>query len=95
MTSPGLEIIDLTEFVGDISCPCDYSDERQCPDEPAAWVLHLKPCCPAGGGFRLACDKCKEARLMDAHSVECGFCGYIFEHAPEAYHYIEPLGRRA
>lgn len=95
MTSMDLEIIDLAEFMAGLLPPCEYSDESSCPDDPAAWVLHLKPCCPAGGGFRLACDSCKENRLMDAHSVQCVHCGYIFEHAPEAYHYIEPLGRRA
>lgn len=94
MTAPGLEIIDLTEFVGDMSLPCDYSDEHRMVDEPASWVMFLKPCCPEGGGIRLACEHCKEGRLMDMHSVQCEFCGHIFEHAPEAYSRIEPLERK-
>lgn len=94
MTSMDLEVVDLTEFVGDIEIPCDYADESTCPDEPARWVLFLKPCCPAGGGVRLACERCKENRLMDAHSVECASCGFIYEHAPEAYSRVEPLERK-
>lgn len=94
MTATGLEIVDLTEFVGDLDIKCDYADEPTCRDDPARWVLFLKPCCPAGGGVRLACDQCKENRLMDMHSVECGFCGHIYDHAPEAYSRIEPLERK-
>jgi hypothetical protein len=94
VTSLGIEIVDLTEFVGDFQIPCEYAGEPGCQDEPAAWVLHLKPCCPAGGGIRLACERCKESRLMDMHSVQCEFCGHIFEHAPEAYRLIEPLERK-
>ena len=94
MTSMDLEIIDLTEIVGSLDTSCDYADEKSCRDDPARWVLHLTPCCPAGGGIRLACDKCKNDRMNSAHSVECAFCGFIFERAPEAYHLIEPLERK-
>ena len=95
MTAPGLEIVDLTSIVGDFEVSCDYADEDwNCQDDPASWVLHLKPCCPAGAGVRLACEVCKESRMMDAGAVECQFCGFVYEHAPEAYHYIEPLERK-
>lgn len=94
MAMPDLEIVDLASTVGDIEIPCDYSDTRICPDDSATWVLHLKPCCPAGVGVRLACDTCKDHRLLDRIAVECEFCGFIFEHAPEAYSYIEPLEKR-
>ena len=95
MTAMDTEIVDLTSLVGDVAIPCDYSDEDwNCQDDPAAWALHLKPCCPAGGGVRLACTICKESRLMDMGAVQCEHCGFIYEHAPEAYHYIEPLERK-
>lgn len=94
MTAMDLEIVDLTSIVGDWALPCEYAGEPGCRDDPASWVLFLKPCCPAGGGIRLACELCKESRLMDMHSVQCEFCGHIFEHAPEAYSRIEPLERK-
>ena len=93
MTSMDLEIIDLTEFVGDIEIPCDYAGGGLCQDDPARWVMFRKPCCPGGAGVRLACELCKEARLLDQLSLECQFCGFIYEHAPEAYSRIEPLER--
>ena len=93
MTSPGLEIVDLTELVGGVEIPCDYSDEPACGGGSPSWVLFFS-CCEGGSGVRLACDICKDERLMDRVSIECPACGHIFEHAPEAYSRIEPLERK-
>lgn len=93
MTAVATDAFMLTEIVGDLDIPCDYSDERDCPDLPAEWVLHVKACCYVGRQ-RLACDTCKENRLMDAFSLECATCGHIFERAPDAYVLIEALNRR-
>lgn len=96
MTSMDLEIIDLTEVVGDWEIPCEYAGDEvtACKDDPARWVLHLKPCCPAGAGVRLACEPCKEARVAGGGAVYCEHCGHTFFPAREAYHYIEPLERK-
>lgn len=85
--------MDLTKIVGDTELPCDYSDSIDCKGEAPSWVLFFR-CCEAGSGIRLACDTCKDVRLNDYIAVECIACGYIFEHAPEAYSRIEPLERR-
>jgi hypothetical protein len=82
---------DLTEVVGDFSIPCDYAGEAECPDLPAEWVLYRKPCCLAGVAPKLACEPCKEARLMDGMSVECEHCGHVYDHAPDAYSYMERI----
>ena len=94
MTMTHIEVTHLEEIVGAMEIPCDYSTERACPDLPAKWVMHLKVCCPHVAMQKLACDGCKEQRLMDAFSLECEFCGTVFDHAPDAYRYIEPLERR-
>lgn len=88
-----LEIIDLTEIVGEFEVSCDYADGPDCRGESPKWVLFFR-CCEEGSGIRLACDPCKDVRLLDQISIECQACGYIFEHAPEAYVYIEPLERK-
>lgn len=95
MTAPGLEIIDLTEIVGRLEIPCDFADMPDCRDEPAKWVLHRNKCCPDVPPAALACESCKEGRLLDRYALECRWCGFIWEHAPEAYCYIEPLERRS
>lgn len=96
MTSMDLEIVDLTSIVGGFDIPCEYSADEHtvCQDDPARWVLHLKPCCPAGAGIRLACEVCKELRVMSGSAVQCEFCQHIFFPAREAYAYIEPLERK-
>ena len=96
MTSTTIEVTHLEEITGAFEISCDYADESwSCPDQPARWVMHIKPCCPAIPLHKLACDQCKEARLMDAFSIECPDCGHITEHAPDAYRYIEPLRGKA
>lgn len=92
---PGIEstiqFTELTEIVGDVDTPCDYSDQwGQCPNEPARWILHRVPCPCGKGGAVLACAPCKELRLTTEGGVKCD-CGERFIPARTAYSLIEPL----
>lgn len=95
MTSAVVEEDILFDILADLGVPCDYANEQDCPKLSAAWVLHLRPCCPEAPKARLACDVCKDNRMQQHYTVSCHECGHVFPHAPEAYHLIEPLNRRA
>lgn len=96
MTVTDIELVDLTEIVGDLDIICDYDDEDDPHDDPAQWVLTLTRCPCGAGGQTLACDRCKRARLEESFaSVECGHCGEVTSPARLAYSHVEPLDRRA
>ena len=79
------------QIVHDFELPCELGpDEKPC-ERTAHWVLHRWPCCSAYGNHRLACDKCKDARLSNNIGVECGRCGQVWFDAATAYHLIEEL----
>lgn len=93
MMSPEIQVIEFTEIVEGIEIPCDYAGmEKYNPhDDAARWVMHRNACCPSTLAPALACDLCKEVRVMDLIALECVFCGHIWQHAPEAYSMIESL----
>lgn len=83
----------VMEIVGDLEIPCDYLDDSTCSKGRAEWVLHRVRCTCGAGGAALACDPCKELRLLSEGSVECGTCGEVTSPARAAYSYIEYLDR--
>ena len=92
-TQPTIEVIDLTEMVHEVELPCDYSGDgmlRGVHDDPARWVMWTKDH-GCGVKIRLACDTCKESRLMNRIGIECEPCGYVEMDAASAYSRIEAL----
>lgn len=85
-----LEFVTTENFLGDFQLPCDYGREAGCP-RPAEWVLYRKPCCTSAFTPALACDQCKEARLMNRIAVECEGCGHVVMDAASAYSHMERL----
>ena len=81
----------FTEPVDDLLPPCDYSEAPSCTKDPAHWVLRCVPCGCGEGGFRLACTRCKDIRLLSEGGVVCGGCGTVTVPARLAYSSIEPL----
>ena len=86
----------LEQIVGDLETPCDFFVDGKvlCQGEPAEWVLYRNPCCAATLHPALACECCKEARVMNMIALECGYCGHIWEEAPDAYSMIERIDKR-
>lgn len=92
--APGTEF--LEQLVGEIETPCEFYEDGRvlCQNDAAKWIMHRNPCCPATMYPVLACDCCKEARVMDMIALECRFCGHLWEHAPDAYSLIEALNKK-
>lgn len=93
--STDLEIVDLTEIVGDLEIPCDYADSRPgwfgCPNQPGRWLLFTRDH-GCGTRVRVACEPCKTARLTaEDGAVECALCGHITAPPRHAYSRIEAL----
>lgn len=67
----------LTYLVGDLSIPCEYSENPWCPNAEAKWVLLVL--CPACGfgGRRLADTHCKDLFINTDDIVECINCGEL------------------
>ena len=86
----------LAQIVGDLDVPCEFYEDGRvlCQNDPAEWVMYRNPCCPATMHPVLACECCKEARVMDMIALECRFCGHIWESAPDAYSMIERLDKK-
>jgi hypothetical protein len=86
----------LQQIVGDLEVPCEFYEDGRvlCQNDPAQWVMHRNPCCPATMYPVLACDTCKDARVMDMIALECRHCGHIWENAPDAYSMIEKLDKK-
>lgn len=94
MTATMIEVEVLLDMVGEILPSCDFYEDGRvlCQGEAAEWVLYREPCCErAASTPALACGTCKDARVMDMISLECHFCGRIWEHATDAYSMIERL----
>lgn len=88
-----IEFTEMEQIVGELLTPCDYAGlegANPCPDQPAAWVLFLKPCCGVVR-HRLACTHCKDVRLAGEGCVECPDCGHVTFPAREAYFLVEAL----
>lgn len=86
----------VTEIVGDLEIPCDFSDDPICGDSPAHWVLFKH--CPGCHDRKalLACDNCKDARMSSECGVICqsrdgGGCGELIAPARKAYERVEAL----
>lgn len=97
MTQTTLSPIEVLEVVGSFELPCDFYVDGKvlCQGEAAQWVLYRECCCAAAASTpALACDICKEARVHDMISLECHWCGKVWEHATEAYTLIEKLDRK-
>lgn len=84
-----IEELNAHEF--DTCCELGDGPVHEAPqcDRPVRWIMHRKPCCARSMYPALACDQCKEQRLMDVLALECEGCGHIYEHSAEAYTYIE------
>lgn len=96
-TSTEIEVVDLTEIVGDIEIPCDYGqytpyDGGCAPNVGAAkWLLVLADH-GHGAETRLACTHCKDMRLLvEDAGVECDKCGHFTFPVRKAYSRIEAL----
>jgi hypothetical protein len=94
VTNTQTEGIIVTELVGDLEIPCDFSDLPACSQGRAEWVLYRVPCGCGAGGARLACNGCKETRESTDTAVECELCGAVYAPARWAYGYIEYLDKR-
>lgn len=83
---------DLTAHEFDICCdvgPLDGGGDNDDCSRPARWLMWRK-CC---GNCSLACDQCKDDRVMNRTAVLCHTCDTYFFDAPDCYMYIEPLSR--
>lgn len=70
--------------------PCDLGirQDDTCPN-PAKWIMFRKPCCEVTSTPALACDSCKETRLMNRIGVVCRGCNTLHPDASAAYARIE------
>lgn len=77
MTSTDIEVVDLTELVGDVQNPCDWSDADYCSKEHAQWAAHAV--CPSCGGsmWYLICSPCKNLVMVTDDAFECARCGEV------------------
>lgn len=91
MTTAGLEIVDLTELVGEVPILCDYSRYHWCPKGEAKWIVRLK--CPGCGArnLRLICNDCKDYLVASLDAMECSACDVVIVPARLAFSSIEPL----
>lgn len=94
MSMSSTEDITILEMVEEHEIPCDYADDpySDCPDLRAEWVLFLVRCDCGYGGQTLACNYCKELRMMSEGAVECE-CGELVAPARAAYSYVEYINR--
>ena len=97
MTQPTIEIVDLTEIVGDIEIACEFNGELVTwdigeHDDPAKWVLFGK-CGDCGHSpVRLSCTRCKDTRTStQAAAIICRACNKPTVPAPHFYRRIEAL----
>lgn len=91
--STGLEIVDLTEIVGEHDIPCDYSDRRWHggTTRKAKWVMTTVVCVCGRQDVRLACQECKDLLLAVEDAVKCPGCDELYIPARLAYSHIEAL----
>lgn len=90
-----VEIIDLTEIVGDLEMACEYAYLECCKDRAAKWIVFLTPC--GGhrmGGPRLICEDCKNYVMATEDCAECGVCGEVVYPFRHVFSHIEPLDKR-
>lgn len=88
------QVVGLAELMesGAFELPCDLGTKLdvECPN-PARWVMWRKPCCEAAASPALACEGCKERRLMNHIAVICRHCGAVHMDSASAYMRIEAL----
>lgn len=93
---------ELVELLRDyeFALPCDFGHGPLVTqsigehDDPAQWVMHLKPCACGKFACRLACTRCKDERMKGDIYLECSTCGAVSAGGSEAYWYIEPLEKK-
>lgn len=95
MTQMDIEVIDLTDIVGDHEISCDYQGEFATSnvgdhDDPAKWVMVAKCHQCQRSPLHLACDRCKNSRTVPSIYIECHACGYVAP-GPLWYTRIEAL----
>lgn len=96
MTDIRHDIHTVEEVVGDFDLSCDFYVDGKvlCQGDPAHWVMYRTPCCGTSASTpALACDTCKEARVLNMISLECHWCGKVWESSVDAYSMIEKLDR--
>jgi hypothetical protein len=90
------DLTTVLDLVGELEIPCDFYVDGKvlCQGEAAEWVLYREPCCSTAATTpALACGTCKDARVNDMISLECHFCGKLWEHATDAYSMIERVSK--
>ncbi len=90
MTQMDMEQQLFTLLSEDLDIPCSYAEEPTCGKGPAKWVMRLVPCC-SGMMQTLACDRCKDIRMVTEDGIECDRCGLVTVPARYAYYAIEAL----
>lgn len=86
----GVEIIDLTEIVGDIEIPCDYDRLFHCGPAAAKW--EMRGACGCGAkGVRLVCEGCKDAVIATDDGLMCNACGVVTAPARLIFWHIQAL----
>lgn len=87
-----VEVIDLTQIVGEFSTPCDWAAQQiHLGDGPAAWIAHLAACGCGRVGARLICESCKDRAIATNEAAECGECGEVYVPFRQVIRHIEPL----
>ena len=90
---PDLEMVDLTELVGEVETPCDNSDMSWCSKEVARWAALLKcPECPRISHWELWCTPCRDLVTTTEDGFECGECAQMVLPARRFVSKFEPLG---
>lgn len=94
MTVTDLEIVDLTEIVGEVQTPCDNSELSWCPSEAARWAALIK--CPTciNSRWELWCTPCRDLVTTTEDGFECGVCGELVFPARRFVAKFEPLGEK-
>lgn len=91
---PDLEMVDLTELVGEVQTPCDNSELDFCPKDVARWAALIK--CPScmQSRWELWCTPCRDLVTTTEDGFECGQCGELVFPARRFVSKFEALGEK-
>jgi len=82
----------LEQIVGDLECPCDYSERKWGFSHGAAkWVGFVRACATChASGQRLFCEGCLSVFTQDDNCFTCD-CGEVVSPARHAFSRLESL----
>lgn len=91
-----LEVLDLTDVVGDLEVPCEWHRLPFHANAPATWIAYINRCphCRHNGGVRLVCADCKNGVLLTPEAAVCTYCDGILVPFRKAVSKFEPINRR-